>query len=486
MVRGDGLVEVELVEDDDRPDAADGGTWSRRWAGRRRRAPLPSWAWSAVAGTMAVALAVTVVAQGVALVDRRQRLERVPGLVDSLAAPPRQVWTTSGGSPIGAVGDLVLVMSLTGELSALAWADGRVVWTAQTQDDWCQVLTRDDLALNPSALLDSVPRLPADDERVRVLCVGGSPSGTGEQRARALDPVTGAVLAEVRIDGGTGWPFVVDRDVVLVGTDDEAHLVARRWSPWTGTDVWQVRGAEPVTVAPAVVAQSDEVLQVLAGGAITDIDLATGALAAGRARPVTDEDPWWEPPVESCPVVELPGGATATTKERDGRLVVVVAEADGAPRHVIDGHTVALTVDDGSAPEVLLLGSSSSGSVRAVDARSGQELWSDVASWGGAALRVDGVVVVVGAGGVTARSAVDGTELWHVGEGTSTAPLIDGTVVATLEEEGTALVGRGLRDGTERWRLPLDARAWAVLRLDGDLLVLGESSTARLSPERRD
>ena len=215
MGRGD-LVDVALDEPGDEPE--------RGLAARRvRRHPQ-----RAMALVLAAGLAGVVVADGHAQGAFAARVAGAVALSVPLDAPLTTVWKASAGSVVGTVAGAVLVFDPTGRhLMSLDAADGRTRWSRPVPVGLgsCEV----------------------DDPATLLVCTGTD--GGSSSAAVSLDPSTGAELHRLEWPGAIAVSTIVDGDVVLVGSDGDGRVIARRWRPATGTDVWSY-ASEPDVVAP--------------------------------------------------------------------------------------------------------------------------------------------------------------------------------------------------------------------------------------------
>lgn len=465
-----------LVELDEDP-----GTTSHERTGRLR----PRW-WVAV---LVVAVLALVTAQ--VLADARERsrvagLARVPGVVAPLPAAPRETWRLHDDAT-----DDVLVVDGSVVEERVA-DDGALTIEARDpasgQERWSvPLLGPPDQPLPPAATRYGVqcadgPGLPgrlvclahdATAARTRYGQAAGSATATSTPATAAqvtvVDTGTGEVLA--RHPAGSGGTVAAAVGVVGAAAVLAAPLAGATavWAldPATGAERWRVRadtgfgggwlrwGAE-VRVLPV----GDDAVAVLGAGAVL-LDAGDGAVLATAGTL-----------------------ATVTGTLRDGSAVVIGSE--GSTRLVgtagevrVLGAPVPVTVDDGSVPDLVL---TTSGGLRAWDARSGEERWRTrgvvVLT---EALVLDGRVHVHDGYRVATLDAATGEVLWEV-----TAPEAAGSdaavvtglatdgvhlLVATRDAETSraALLALGPVDGTPRWRADVPG-ARSVEDVDGVLL----------------
>ncbi|MBO3095154.1 outer membrane protein assembly factor BamB family protein [Cellulomonas dongxiuzhuiae] len=483
MARGDARRDVELVEDDE--DATAGappgdGTRTGTTAGdepsgashRTRRRLL-------VAGAALLALLVVgaVVAQSVVTSRERARMAAVaglPGVVDPADGPMRLLRTSTDGELLMASArtpDGLLVASretTDGAASVVAFdpADGAVAWEVEL--------------IGPGSALDVLP----DGEVVRshgacetygterdlLVCLadnGADVVGRGtlaqllptETRLVVLDARDGSVVTDLSAAAGeplASRAMVVLADlVVLAGTGGSTAQV--RAVAADGSVTWQTSFPTTTTTADGsrvdLRATSDAVA-LLTPDALRLID------ASGETRQQVAL-------ASDTRMATASGYAVAVTAQD-----TVVVRPDGIRR--VAGTWVRLTVDDGSAPGLVL--TSDERGLHAWDV-DGRALWTSVPKpTGYEALLLDGRVLIGNGTALDALDAGTGEPLWHADgllpdSGTTT----DGRYVLVLAPRpgGSApdvLVALDATDGQRSWAADLSEPVSAILPVHGVLV----------------
>lgn len=452
--------EVELVEAADEPgrsrsgapadqrladEAGDDVLVARTWV--RRRTPWLVTAVAVVVGSLAVTQLV---------LDHREdarvaALADVPGVVPPVDASVGVLW----------VADPVLAQAL----QSGALVDGLVVGGTQDETGASMVLGLDPdtgaVAWRTPVDLP-VPRPGPDDvaPEVWISCTpvphGGSPvvGCVAQQYGEdvegrippslvwVLDPADGDLLADREVPGGWGLTFtdgalVVAQPVAEDGSPARRDAGAVRWEV-TATDV--VDGAHRWTWTSPV----------------TDVlgreDGPEGATATGTASLQSSDDHLvlgvddhaWVLRTDGTPLLDVPlddgswlqparAGVFIESTWTDSAYSGTLLFPDGS-RLPIDETASWLSVDDGSAPDVVLTVGQAPG----------------------------------GADGLSGRSASTGERLWHVPGTIVTSLLLDGTVYVATSD---ALVAVDAVSGEVRWTTEIDHMP-QQLSTDGRYLLL--------------
>jgi len=230
-----------------------------------------------------------------------------------------------------------------------------------------------------------------------------------------VDPTDGTVLARQVLPAGTLWAVSAGRLVIATPvTDDESrtHWEVRATDPTTGATAWQ-------DDTPSVQA----INRPVRNGIATIDTLATLTSDADRVLLATVGYAWAWSRDGDRGQTETVSADGSTELGRSGTLVWTSFHGLAAPagvlvtargEHVaVQGIQAELSVDDGSAPEVVLLRTSAGGTTLvARDARSGKELWRSEGNTG-PILVMDGAVVTADPSGVVARDARTGHQRWR-------------------------------------------------------------------------
>ncbi len=257
--------------------------------------------------------------------------------------------------------------------------------------------------------------------------------------AQVLDVRTGRVLRTIDLAWSSSAAAMVDGDLVAAGLDADGRLGAARWR-LSGTDpVWRYLGARMgAGGTPAVVARGS-FLAVFVGTERVNLDALTGAELPPDAT--VDQGR-----------VTLPSGITAV-QENNGTdpegLRVRILRPDGSPVRTEPGVLEGPNVNDGSVPGLILVMDVPTGRQRAINASTGSELWSTAGLTFGPL--VDGRLIAWTTGGsLRVLDAITGQVLWQRQVGALTAgpftPVTDGYRVLALEVAGTRLVDPFARD----------------------------------------
>ncbi|WP_028046224.1 PQQ-binding-like beta-propeller repeat protein [Cellulomonas sp. URHE0023] len=408
------------VEEAEAPtDAPDVVAAPRAWI--RRRTP-----WL-VAATVLAVLALVGAQAALDLRDRHRLadLAAVPGVLQPLPERVHAVWRWTPVTSASLVaGDTASRWAIGAryqqgvvELRGTDPDTGAVLWTTPFPID--DALPVEDRGGFPSVWVRCATVSPAP--RAQTVC-GADLAGPGEVVGvplLVLDPTDGAVLARQVLTAGSLW--TVDGGHLLVArpvADDvtRTHWEVRATDPATGAGVWD-SSTRPVRLTGPV----------RVGGVTIDPEAALTndgdriLLAAGGHAWLWSPDGTGHRDVQISPegVTRLGrGGTLVWTPFQSLGLSVGVLVTDGGRQVPIDGVQAELTIDDGSAPGVVLLRT-----------------------------RAEGAALV-------ARDAGTGRELWRAGGSVGPVIVLDGSVVAAGP---SAVVARDARTGEVRWRTRLDA-----------------------------
>lgn len=182
-----------------------------------------------------------------------------------------------------------------------------------------------------------------------------------------------------------------------------------------------------------------------------------------------------------------PGGVV-TALSSVGSITVAASTADLVTAYGPDGSQLWRTETSDIATSIHPSGRSvivgeASGRVRALDARTGVQRWSEDFGDGAEITAEDGGVAVLADDEITVLDADSGRSLWTRSSSTTQAPVITGDVLVSQEQAGTVLA-RSLRTGEPRWTRSTDPLA-DVLGSAEQLIVRGASSMLSLAPDGR-
>lgn len=474
-----GTVEVQLDEDGV-PVRAVGMDEPRAGATARSgvRPPAPSTRSRRRRRWLPAGVVLVLLVGGVALVvdrldarrdaDRLAALAAVPFVLEPLDAGLGELWRVSAEHLVGELGDM-LVLAVQDGLIGVDAATGQRLWERRTGTESCEPLAETPFGPDHRELVAGAERL---------LCVRAQRVGTANESTTAVlvDPRTGRDGPSILMGGSAIAQVVVGDEVVLVNERARGVVEVVRWDPVTGGARWRTRSEPDVLLDGYETYWWDEYVFGITGGNGT----FAVSLETGERVPAGPEDA-----VVLREEVTLPDGGRAVWKHPFSASVRPpggqVVGADGEHRYDLPGRPFAPLVDDGSAPDVLLVEAPPSG-IAGLDAVTGQERWETImkAPSGSPVLRVGAVVVVRADGSSVALDPRTGEVLWevaHRGDDLSRAAgLTDGLVVLLWHQDDGAgsLVAHDLQDGTEAWRvgLPPGARVAAATPA-GRLVVTG-------------
>jgi outer membrane protein assembly factor BamB len=280
-----------------------------------------------------------------------------------------------------------------------------------------------------------------------------------------LDPATGAITLQQELAEHTVAAGDADLRVQVTGEDSPMVVTA------TGTD-GAIRWQASVETVRAGLTGFDRVTIRLSDGVVL-VTSPGGAWALSRVdgrQRGTGVDAWLS---RDGRVVLL----------RDGRLWLVDPERGSI--ELGTGEPLTVTVDDGTAPQVIPV-VSGSGTVTGYDATTGEVRWAtDQPGWRpGTALVVHGLLIGATADAVVALDPRSGRERWRATarpNGDSEL-LTDGRQLLVLSGDSTQrLVGLDLRTGSELWSQELPDGGGMLFGDDGAVYRRTASGIAALS-----
>ena len=357
----------------------------------------------------------------------------------SLAAPLHMVWQVDGQITAAPADGSTVLVAAQDAVEARDAASGALLWRTPGAAAWCD-LEQSDRAT------DQANQFP-DQGRQVALCT--LQDGIGVE---ALDVATGQSLVTVDEALQASSSFLVDGDVALVGVDMAGHATAARWSTATGEQAWSIVGPPVDSMSQGVSGHSDGAVITVewSGGSMT-VDAATGALLS-----VSDEPPADGPRVDYR--VALPDGSGAVedwdpTRTPDAARVRMV-RPDGSVLVTVPGFLLRPSVDDVSVPGQVLVQDWMGSVIRAYDLSTGALVWTHDIS---PSLLVDGRLVGYDtAGDLLALDARTGDVLWTQTITRSTdswGVVSDGRRMLSLEGPDLRVVTRSLATGREVWSL---------------------------------
>jgi outer membrane protein assembly factor BamB len=458
------MEDVELIEFD-ASGAVPDDEEPRRSGARLRpqlRRLLRRW-WPA-----AVVVLLAVVGTTVVLDARRSaalaRVRELPGVLTATVEPPLEAaeWGTleTAGALYGSVrtADGLLVgptWPLPGEPAAVVALDresGAEQWRVDVED----------VPDGPSAGLEC----DGDAEPAATAwCLLSDGAG---RRMVAVDLVRRVVASTHPLPDGTDATVRGDTLFVAQSVADGVEVVASDLPD--GTQRWLTRVPSPAVddASPPWLWVNGSHLWVLTAAGQWSLDPADGAVeAAATSIGVTRGDR----------LVATPGSAGTRLLGRDGSESV---DLPGMPLDV--------RPDDGSAPDVLVLSGDDAATpvIRGVSVRTGEQLWQRPATTEGWAqvVLLDGVVYGAGRGTVWAVDAQSGHELWstETGANREQSLVTDGVHLLQVETrtEGRELAAYGLRDGLRAWSAPLPEDVDWVSEIGGLLVATSDTGPLRV------
>lgn len=451
---------------------------ARRRSGRRR---LPR-RWTVAAALVAVlALGGATVVQERRESDRLAEVALLPGVLDPLDAPLTEVWRSEHRlwSPLTRVGPLVVGVSDTWDGSRDIVVVG--LDAATGEERWATTLVRS--SRSPiggvrCVVPDAAPGAAEQDRVVVCLSIdalGPSPQDMSELEPRearllVLSSGTGEVLEERAVDASTSVA-ALGPDLVVKDVTDDGRVRVARTGPRGRDERWAFTGP-PADPAPRFAfVRTDEDL-VLVPGESGWVLTADGDVVHA-----------WQP--------DRPAAAGWADVIRGRALVQPLRDVLGETRLVdlrsgqgftVDGFPLTATVDDGSTGDLVLVQSSRGEGLLAQDIGSGRTRWSLPGADEGGILVLDGVVVRADADELRAVDARTGETLWSTPatRGRQFGLYTDGRLLVRTERDldlGTVLVARGLDDGRVRWTSDIADDIEHLVELEGRLLGVTEDGT---------
>jgi outer membrane protein assembly factor BamB len=492
MARGRGdMQDVELVElDDDVDPAAHAGPFPRLGADGTdpddpdlvtgNPAP-PRWSPRARARTRNAALALIAVllVTGAAstVLGRRHDAARlraladVPGVIAPLSGPVEELWQ-SDGWPMASLsevdGRLVTVLSLPAGGSAAVAMDpltGEVAWRTPLPAD----------SPDGGPMQCVVPGSPwrdvadADPDAAPVLvCVVADEMALADEertldgfmypvRARlvVVDALTGELLADDPVEPPVSLTANgADLVVATVTADGHARITSR--DPRSGEVLWTFEPAEPVPVdrfgLRRVWVHTQHDLVVAEGGPVWVLT-GSGELVrevAGEADPFGGFTQL------------VAGGRVLARSPTDADSVTTeLVDVDTGRSRSVAGFVGTPQPDDGSLPDLLLVGPGTGGGLSAHDVATGARLWTVEGHDSSMPVVLDGRVLAVDGTSVEALDGRTGAVVWSTPVPrllASSAIVTDGEVALVTTGVGPdgALVALDLDDGRQVWTTPID------------------------------
>lgn len=412
-----GLIEVELDDDPLPPPRV--RKVRRPWSLRR-------WGW--VAATLAVGL---VVATGVVGADAARRSGRggVPGFASDLAVPRHELWHQEFVVALAVTQDLVLVQTPGGDgVRALGVADGTTAWSVKGGN--CAAVVLDG---GIGWIVGTGVTHVADPDELRVRCTRYATPDEGT----VLYDMTGAILA--RIDATD--VMQVGARLVEVRPDEgaESGVTVSTWSAADGAPLWD-RHYDGVDATFGYGTTSDE-LTLPAGDGFVMIDLATG-----EARSAPSEAP------QVTVRVDIPDGTVTSTADLQGFAITLVG-ADGVTRWSRTDAAYLPTETSAPGADNVLLAADPESAIVALDAATGDKMWTAPGLALQVLVHVPGIAVVAGDPG-TVLDDRTGDVLWAAPSGEQLTATSDRELVLLRSPETNELVVRDLRTGREVQRYP--------------------------------
>jgi outer membrane protein assembly factor BamB len=508
MGRGE-MQPVELVAGDapggpvdapGHPAAASASPGHRLTARGRRRV---------LAGVLAVGLAL---AGTQAVLDARERdhlarLGAVPGVLAPLGDGIEARWTSDGAAShvvrTGTRAGDLWVGTYVGDdgvltVRAISPATGAEVWSipvnapgaratgvpsefTRSSGPGCEATTGDGDAVVVCLVADA-PAEPAPDPGE--LDGGPSDGGPGDAEPTTatvlvLDARTGEVLARRTTTSGARLVVLGDL-LVLARPDEDGHLLVTGEDPTSGAQRWRFRTSEPLAYDRLYGVllsawRTGEHVQVAEAQGRTWLLSADGTLVHATADGL--ELAWPE---------SLRGGRIGLVSYAvDGSTVLLTP--DGARGPTLDGVPAFVSVDDGSAPGLLLTTASR---FHAWDATTGESVWESDALRQGAVpwsniVLLDGTLYGANAAGrLVAVDAATGRTLWQraFDANVDTSLHTDGRVLLVAELSGgeRRLAAFDRADGARVWSAPLPAGVSLVLERGGQLFGMPDYGSSTL------
>ena len=488
--RGDGLVEVVLVEDD--LDVNDGvervpGPWIGRRIGTWW-SPGPARLRSGAArlgATIAAVTCIAVVVQQGTLAAEEAVLAGLPGRSVSLAEPLHEVWHLDETSPFGWVGSDLIAGANSRTTQRIDPTTGAVRWSASTGGG-CQLLESVGWGDFPGG---SLQRL----DGVRLVC---SMSGTDLRDPAdrtdgivVLDTADGTTMPGPRIEGTILGLVPFGGDVVIVTANAEGRVLAERWSPDSGQTVWRYAGTE------RVVDQGNSYAMLSGSGSLW-VESTPGLLLdleTGRERSATEDSLGAR--VEQLYTVSqstLADGSTVHGSIGE-TWTFDRTSADGTALPPLPGWPLEVGVDDGSGAGSVLVFTQDS-TMEAVDLGTGDVRWTVPGYVIAVVAVVGGLVVTLTDGGeISAHDLATGAEVWTAPvsqEQYFGSPVTDGRTVGYLTlldpdaaPAGSRLVLRvvDLQTGVERGQTPIAGYSATLIGTASDGTVLVATPEGRLA-----
>lgn len=489
-------VDVRMDDDDAEPGGDEGRSGAARGRhphGRRALAVLVV----AVVAAVVAGTVVTNAAHRRADAARRAALAGVPGVLDPLEDPLRELWRAEQSSyALAYTDDVVAVATDEASLEVLDAATGEVRWRReQMPNESCAALARG------GAGASLYGRLPL--RAARAVCWTWSDIVQAEgplveppTRLVVLDLATGAEVAALEVTGTVVGVEPLDDSALVASADKTGAVHVQRWSPTDG-DVWAIDG-EPGLLEHI---QDGGLVFQARGPAFWLGGLDAQGRSVATGEPLADAGPVGD--AFSSGAVALPDGgwATWTTQDRPGEarggIWTRVADADGALRFEIAGRP--WTDESGAAPssrpmvtddlptDLLLMRLDArvgdSGTVAGIDARTGAVRWRGERLAGvSTCVRMGGVLVAAGAGRAYGFDVATGEELWRgaAAEPAGGVSVTDGerVVLPTTVGDGPALTSFDIGSGARRWDLVLAERPVALTALGHRFVLMVTESLA--------
>src|SRR5665648_80315 len=489
----DDAVEVEMVEVDDLTGVDGAGPPLVPEADARdsdphaRRARVLRWVGAGVLAALATGVVVVNVQVAREAAARQAALADLPWVLPHMDGPLEEVWRAPEGWVVAETSEVLVTSPNTGEgsLYGVDVRTGEVVWErpGSEQDTNCSgVVDYSGWEDDPVGFVPPEPDL--------LMCVpwdayGQDPLPTPDFAVEIaveivfLDVATGVQVSSVTLDGAVLFSESVDGDVVLSFVRSDAGMTVLRLDPHTGEVLWTHRSDPGVLPEGAFGSWSygtvDGVLRIGTGELDLAIALDDGTVVASSPSDTADS---------TVPVARLADGGTVewTYQPTGPEGTVRVLEPDGTVRFEARGTPWWFGRADGSAADLVLVqqqgsvGADAQGSqVVALDAATGETLWS-VADLGGIPIAlIDGVALTSGAtaGAIDIRS---GRRLWElpVDQSVYVGALTDGELVLVPVREARTLqlAAVSVRTGTEAWRMPLPDGTTQVSSTLGGLVLV--------------